>query len=150
MPGPGTWAAGDILTAADLNAIGVWSTYTPVLVQNGTRTATVNYASYVQINKMCAVNVDLTCTTAGSAGNIVTVSLPVNSNTSSPVAVGTGLIFDDSGSDVILVTPVINSASTVRFAADATTSYSSAWGANPSVALANNDVISFSIIYRTV
>jgi len=60
MPGPGTWSAGDVLTADDLNAIGTWQTYVPVLTQNVTRTATVTSASYCQINIHYTKFVDLT------------------------------------------------------------------------------------------
>ena len=146
MPSPGSFAAGDILTAADLNAIGVWDSYTPVLAQNGTRSATVNYAKYVVINKMCTVNVDLTCATTGSAGNIMTVSLPFTASNYNG-ALGTGVFYDDSATDMQLTTVVQNSTTTVRFVTDASTSSTSGLGANPSLALASNDVISFSIVY---
>lgn len=150
MPGPGTWSPGDVLTAADLNAIGVWETYSPTLVQNGTRTCTVNYASYVVINKFCQVNLDLTCTTSGSSGNIITVSLPLTASTTgaTDLSLGGGIFYDDSASDVILVTPVFQSSTTVRLMTDSTTSRTGGLGANPSLALANNDVISLSFQYR--
>lgn len=149
MPGPGTWSPGDILTADDLNAIGVWTTYTPTLAQNGTRTATVNYAEYVQINNLCIVNVDLTCTATGSAGNIITVSVPVSiAGGSSIRTLGSGFFFDSSGSDVDLITAVYNSTSTVRFFDASTTDRNSGYGADPSIALGADDVISFSLAYQ--
>lgn len=143
MPGPGTWAAGDVLTADDLNAIGTWQTYVPVLAQGGTRTATVNSASYSQINKFCVVNVDLTCTTTGTVSGI-TVTLPVNSALSSGNAVlGSGVFFDSSASDYILVTCHRSSSSTIGF-------YKDLDGGSLNTALGNGDVISFSLTYQTV
>jgi hypothetical protein len=143
MPGPGTWSAGDILTAADLNAIGVWTAYTPVLSQNGTRTATVNYAEYSQINKLVFCNVDLTCTTTGSASNAINVTLPVTATSS--VSAGTGLFYDSSGTDVQVLS-VLSGTTQVSFYSD--TSTTNVLGVTPNVTLGNNDVISFSIVYE--
>ena len=145
MPGPGTWSAGDILTAADLNAIGVWTSYTPALEQSGTRSSTVNYAEYCVINKVCFLNVDLTCTTTGSAGNAIRVTLPVNGDGSAS-GFGSGQFFDSSGSDVTLLN-CLSGTTNVEFRSDDS---SNAFGISPSIALGANDVISFSIIYKTV
>jgi hypothetical protein len=147
MPGPGTWSPGDILTADDLNAIGVWQSYTPVLSQNGVRTATINYAQFCVINKVCFTNVDLTCTTSGSAGHQFTVSLPLTPVSASIApTVGSGIFFDESASDMRLVTVLgSNLAGAIFIADDSTTS---GVGDTPSIALANNDVISFSVMYE--
>lgn len=150
MAGPGTFSPGDILSAADLNGIGTWASYSPVLAQSGTRTATVDYAEYCQINKFCVANVSLTCTTTGSAGNVITVTLPVNMASAATLRVlGSGMIFDTSGSDVRLLTAIVNTVSTVRFLTEATTDNASGLGANPSLALGSGDVIQFSVAYET-
>jgi hypothetical protein len=149
MPGPGTWSAGDILTAADLNAIGAWTAYTPVLAQNGTRTATVDYAEYCQINKMCIANVRLTCTTSGSAGSNITVTLPVSASaTATRPIVGSGYFYDDSLTDIRLVSVWRANSTTVAFSVEEGTSDSTGLGWVPSLALANNDIINFSIVYQ--
>lgn len=144
MPGPGTWQPGDILTATDLNAIGAWQSYTPVLSQNGTRTATVNYAKYAQINKMCVVNVDLTCTTTGF-NSVMTVSLPINMASSDVRSLGSGLFFDSSATDVVLCNVIRSSDSAVAFASESDTSITGI-----TTTLGNGDVISFAIFYQTV
>lgn len=154
MPGPGTWSAGDILTAADLNTIGTWTTYTPTVVQSNTVTATVNYASYMKINKFVVANVDLTCTTSGTASNLITVSLPVTAKDPTSGLVfetcfGNGFILDASATDVILLSCFHQSSTTIRFVSEATTTISSSgFGASPAFTLANNDIISFSIMYE--
>lgn len=156
MPGPGTWSAGDILTAADLNAIGTWSSYTPVVAQNGNRTATINYAEYCQINKVCFVNIDLEVTNAGTTANLITITLPVNASTGGAQrALGCGLIFDASATDVILLTALRNTASTARFLTEDSTAIDSGGtpvglGNNPNFALASGDFISLSLMYETV
>jgi len=146
MTGLGDFSPGDILSADDLNAIGVWTSYAPVLSQSGTRSATVNYAEYCLINKVCFVNVDLTCTTTGSAGNAISVTLPLTCNTNS-IAVGSGQFFDSSASDVRLLT-ASGDVTTVSFVAD--DSANDVLGVSPSVALGNNDVVSFNLIYRAL
>jgi len=149
MPGPGTWSAGDILTAADLNAIGAWTSYTPVLAQNGTRTATVDYAEYCQINKMVVANVRLTCTTSGSAGSNITVTLPVTAATSGTRPIfGAGYFYDDSLTDIRLVSVWRAGNTTVAFSVEEGTSEFNGLGTDPSLALANNDIINFSIVYQ--
>jgi hypothetical protein len=150
MPGPGTWSAGDILTAADLNAIGAWTSYTPTVTQNGTRTVTVNHAEYSQINKLCLVNLDVTLTDAGTTANLVTVTVPINLGSSLGRVSGSGLLYDLSATDVVLLTAIYNSASTVRFVTEATTDPASGLGVNPAFALASGDVLSLSLMYETV
>jgi hypothetical protein len=136
MPGPGTWSPGDVLTADDLNAIGAWTAYTPVLDQNGVRTATVNYAKYALINKLCYVNVNLTCTTTGqSGGDSPTVTLPfANVATSTNLPVGVGIFFDSSA------------LTTSLFEVGAFQSKVSLPITNTT--LGNNDVVSFSLAYE--
>lgn len=146
MPGPGTWSAGDILTADDLNAIGLWTSYTPVLEQSGTRSATVDYAEYVVINKMCIANVKLTCTTSGSSGSRVNVSLPLTAaTTAEKTVVGSGYFFID-GNDVQLVSAAIDTTTKLSFFNEASTG--NPWGQSPSTGLLNGNVISFNVMYE--
>ncbi len=142
MPGPGTWQPGDVLTAADLNAIGTWTSYTPTLTQSVARTATVDYAEYAQINKMIAANVSLTCTTTGSLANI-RVSLPVNfiNQALDLTLVGSGIFFDSSATTTSVLGVVASNVSYVEFRADNST-------ALLNTTLGNGDVISFSIVYE--
>jgi hypothetical protein len=149
MPGPGTWSAGDILTAADLNAIGAFSSYTPVLAQSGTRSATVDYAEFCQINKVCIANVQLTCTTTGSAGNAITVTLPVAATGGGDINFGSGYFFDSSLTDVRLISVTRSTSTTAKFFVEESAS-TAGLGSSPSLALGANDVISFSIVYETV
>jgi hypothetical protein len=143
MTSPGSFLPGDVLTADDLNGIGVWQTYTPVLTQNVARTATINEARYVQINKMCLVNVDLTCTTTGST-NDITVSLPLTARTSgAATTVGSGVFYDLSATNNVLVTVERFTSTTLVFIANASTQ-------QLTTALGNGDVISFSIAYETI
>lgn len=150
MPGPGTWSPGDILTAADLNAIGAWTSYTPVVTQDGARGVTVDFAKYALINKFCLVTLKVTLTNAGSTNSTITVSIPVNmGSTDDGRNVGNGYVFDSSANDVILVNALRNSTSTVRMMTDLTTSTTTGLGNSPNLILASGDVISLSLMYET-
>jgi len=143
MTALGDFAPGDILSADDLNSIGVWESYTPVLTQNVVRTATINEARYVQINKMCLVNVDLTCTTTGST-NDINVSLPLTARTSgASSAIGSGIFYDSSATNNVLVSVERINSTSVVFIANASSQ-------QLTTALGNGDVVSFSIAYETI
>jgi hypothetical protein len=146
MPGPGTWSAGDVLTAADLNAIGVWTSYTPTVFQPTAVTATVNYAEYVQINKMVVVNVDITVTGTGTANTQILVDTPVNANFGS--GRGGGFFFDSSANDVRLIQVNLLSTTRIRMFVEAGTSTSDSLGLNPNLTLGNGDVISFTMTFE--
>lgn len=134
MTSPGSFVPGDVLTADDLNGIGVWESYTPVLTQGVVRTATINHAKYVLINKLCYVNVDLTCTTTGSNAS-ATVTLPFNNVAqTTTIAYGTAIFFDSSASTTTLL--AVAPSSTVGTVGITSTT------------LGNNDVISFSLAYQ--
>jgi len=76
MTALGDFSSGDVLTAADMNAIGTWSTYTPTLTNF---TGTVDFAVYAVVNKIVIVHasIDLTSTVTGT----LEISAPVNFST---------------------------------------------------------------------
>lgn len=149
MPSPGTWSPGDILTAEDLNAIGVWSTYVPELAQSGTVACTVNFARYVKINKMCAVTLDLVATTSGGAAIGINVSLPFAIvNRTNATAIGTGYFFDHSASQGYLLTSLgAANGDTVSFYAEGSNAVD-VFGGSPAVTIGANDTLSLSIMYE--
>lgn len=91
---PKTWVAGDVLTAAQLNAelrdalLGAfplgppdvaWTSYTPTLTQSGAVTKTVSYAKYTRVGRLVVASCRLAVTGTGTAGQPVAVGLPVAS-----------------------------------------------------------------------
>ena len=76
---------GAVLTAAELNTGLTYATYTPVWTQSTIITHTLNTARYTQFGKLVIAEVQLTATTAGTAGNKVTISLPVNASSNNKV-----------------------------------------------------------------
>lgn len=77
MTALGDFSAGDVLTAADLNAIGTWQTWTPtVSVTTGSSTITVNNAEFTQIGKLVVGRFDATVTAQGTGSGSVDFTLP--------------------------------------------------------------------------
>ena len=79
------FTSGAVLTAAELNTGLTYATYTPVWTQSTTITNTVNTARYTQFGKLVIAEIVLTATTAGTANNKVTISLPVNASSNNKV-----------------------------------------------------------------
>lgn len=106
---PRTWVDGEVETASILNAHirdnlnavvpngpDAWTSYTPTLTQSGAVTKTVTYAKYMKVGRLVVVNLLLSCTGSGTAGNAVKIGLPVAAAVSSAVPIGTGYINDSS------------------------------------------------------
>lgn len=108
----GTFVAGQVLTAAELNSAGTWQNYTPTWTQSATITKTVNWARYTQLNKLVIGSIKMTATGAGTANNIIKIGLPVNASTNNGVM--GQLIINDSGSGATR-TAFFDSASTMKF-----------------------------------
>ena len=97
MATPFPFGSGNVLTAAELNAIGeAWTSYTPVFKVAGVTVATtVGYAKYAQVNKIVICNVRLVTTAVGGANGTLSISLPIASTTSDDMAcIGTFAIKD--------------------------------------------------------
>jgi len=78
MTALGDFSSGDILTAADMNAIGAWTTYTPTISSgSGTPTTVTANAKYVRLNEIVIVRVRIDITDKGTAGGSVEFTLPV-------------------------------------------------------------------------
>ena len=86
------FTSGAVLTAAELNTGLTYGTYTPVWTQSSTITHTRNWARYTVFGKLVVASIKLTSTTAGTAGNAIKITLPVNASSDNQ-ALGTA-VFD--------------------------------------------------------
>lgn len=161
---PKTWVAGDVLTAAQLNAelrdalLGAfplgppdtaWTAYTPTLVQSAAVTKTVTYAKYQRIGRLIIAQVVLVCTGAGTAANQVLIGLPVTAAAPTFTVVGQGYIFDQSANLVYRGIADLPSSTTVRLLATNST-VSAALGVDAfTAALAASDEIKVSVMYES-
>lgn len=74
MTALGDFSPGDVLTAADLNAIGTWSDFTPSYLNFS---ATTNRAKYAQVNELVFIKMDISLTSAVGATMFID-DMPVN------------------------------------------------------------------------
>lgn len=161
---PKTWVAGDVLTAAQLNAelrdalLGAfslgppdsaWTGFTPTLVQSGAVTKTSTYAKYTRVGRTIKAAYVLTCTGAGTAANPVTIGLPVPAAQTSLLCVGSGWIFDASANLMYRGVAEITGASTFAFRDTMSTVATLFLGATGfTAALASSDIISGTVTYE--
>jgi hypothetical protein len=126
-----------------------WTSYTPTVKQpSAISNVTVNYAKYIKLGKTVHCNVLLTIgSSGGTAGNAVTVSLPVTSASSSNIAVGSADLYLDANQRRYVATAVLSSTTDVSFRA-LYSAIGGFYGANPTVGIALSDTISFSVTYE--
>jgi hypothetical protein len=175
---PKTWVAGDVLTAAQLNAelrdalLGAfplgppdvaWTGYTPTLAQGATGNIakTVTYARYTRVGRLIVVAGLLAVTGTGTAAAGVSVTLPVAATASAPVllpVMGTAFIYDVSATTYYPGFPKLESATVMSFLPGGTTiglgwqSLGQGGGVAAGTfgaALANGDTVAFSAVYES-
>lgn len=91
----GTFVAGQVLTAAELNTAGAWQSYTPTWTQSATITKTTDWARYTQLGKWVQGSIKMTASSAGTANNKILVGLPVTASANNFI-IGSMLIYNDS------------------------------------------------------
>jgi len=74
------FAAGQVLTAAELNAGLTFTDYTPTWTQSAAITKTVDFARYTKFGKLVIGSVKMTASSAGTGNNKILVGLPVNAS----------------------------------------------------------------------
>ena len=154
MTALGDFSSGDVLTAADLNAIGTWTDYTATFGGITAGNGTVNYSHYVQLNNLVIAKAQFTLGSTSSVTGLIDISLPVTASEPSgepQVTSGYGRIFDSSTSSVYWCVPYIVSTTQARIYVTATTS-TYAYRANTSATVpmswSTNDSIQAVVIYQ--
>jgi len=104
MTALGEFSAGDVLTAADLNAIGTWTAYTPTFTNLTVGNATLGF-SYTKINEIVHVVGVMYFGSTTSISSTPTMSLPVNRYSSDLEVLGTGY-FGDTGTGTYMMFPL--------------------------------------------
>lgn len=135
---------GQVGTAAEN---GAWTDYTPTIVQSAAVAKTVTRAKYRRTGSQVEVHVRVDMTAAGSAGNTVTISLPITAAYSGNVdIVGTMAVYDASAGQVYSGPARLASTTTVDCLAH--NSGAAPVGSSPSFALASGDVVSCHVSYE--
>lgn len=130
-----------------------WTSYTPVVSQGVTTNIakSVFFASYYRWgpnNKTCTFGINLTMTGAGTAGSIITVSLPVASQMGVNFSVGFGAVTDVSGPTRYPSSVELSGATQGEIVFTGDTSGNSQIGQQPSFALAAGDTLQAQGTYQ--
>lgn len=135
---------GTLISSATL---GVYTTYTPTIAQNGARTTSALAGRYCQMGKWVHAYGSATLSNAGTSGNAVLVSLPV-AFASGTQQCGTGGVQRIAASTFYRA--LVASASgtqDIRFFRDAATDGNEV-GVNPAFALASGNIITWNVTYE--
>lgn len=133
----------DNFDAAFPLGVDAWTSYTPTLTQSGALTKTVTYAKYQRIGRTIHLMVNLTITSAGTAGNAIVIGLPVAAASSSGVL--GSFRYLDAGTTVYAGICFGVSTTTMELAS---TNNANPFGVSPAVTAANNDTIQVAVTYE--
>ena len=146
----GTFTTGQVLTAAELNAIGTWTTYTPTWTNVTVGNGTVDF-KYSQLNKIVIIRGRFTMGTTSSISGIIRFTLPSGLSALSTAAVTAFCRILDAGvvGYVAALEPVTTSQLQVVVANTAGTygSYA-ATSATVPMTWGNGDLFEFFIVYE--
>lgn len=128
-----------------------WQTWTPTVTQGVAVTVTVNYARYVVIGQTVVMMIRLSCTSAGTAGSVISIggqgAIIQPTNTSGVTVIGSGIINDTSAGTNYQGAIIAFGATDWRFIINLSTAY---LGSNPALTLASGDAISFVASYERI
>ena len=131
---------------------GPLTTFDPVITQSGAVAHTVNSSTYQRVGRNISWRFTLTCSGAGTAANVVTVSLPVNNVLASDMAtIGTMEIYDTSANTIYGGPAVTVTAGTIRARSrfpDANVGFTYLGTLNFTAALAAGDIITGCVAYE--
>ena len=152
----GTFADGQVLSAAELNAAGTYTAYTPTWTQSATITKTTNLGQYMLFNKLVVANFSMTATSAGTANNVIVVGLPVTASANNSL-LGQAYLIDVSvgvsGTLYPLVAAYLSTTTMAFYAGggnetDYATGQAGLTASLVPVTIASGDIIVGSITYR--
>lgn len=126
--------------------VGAWTSYTPTLTQNGAKSTSTNSFAYARVGGRC-IDVDgqLTCTQAGTAGNKITLSLPVTAASRYVNGTPLGSAICNDGSAWRSGSAVFDTTTTVAIQLD---NLANIYGILPSIALASGMKIAMKLRYE--
>jgi hypothetical protein len=128
MANPFPFVAGEVLTAADMNGIGEWTAYTPVLSAGGTPVTlgagSTQSGTYARIQDLIIYRFRVAFGTSGQnfgSGNY-TISLPVTASGVTQFyesSIGTTAIYDQSAGNVYYANAWISSTTSLSLISQA-------------------------------
>jgi hypothetical protein len=137
----------DGLITGSGKSLGAWTTYTPALSQTVAVTTSTTEGRYVRIGTLVVVRVRLIVSSSGTAGGIISVSLPIAANPTYGIfgINGSGIIFQAATNTQHVVVPHLASTS-VNFVSDI--SGGGNFGQQASYQVVSGDYVSFTAMYE--
>lgn len=123
-----------------------WTSFTPTFVQNGNRTATINYAKYLVVGKTAFVTVLATLTNAGTSGWGISCTLPAELSIVGGIRCIGVFEYNDAGTTNYVGAVRRASATSIDFQCH--NGAGGVLGVDPLFAIANTDTIAFSLQYE--
>jgi hypothetical protein len=137
--------SGQVLNASTLNTIGAaWVDYTPTLTQSATITKTISNARYCQIQKTVFVQVYLIATSAGTAGNIVKIGLPIAARAANSSTTGIAQLYDASTNIMYVSSAYLDSTTACAFLYQT----GNPFGVSPAITIAAGDQLQMNLTYE--
>jgi hypothetical protein len=125
-----------------------WLSFTPTLYQNGSVSASIGYAEYLEIDNLVHLRIHIASAGVGSAGYKIEVrGIPVSISDYSafaPISIGSG-VFLDSGVAMYNVAVCAATATSLIFVISGQGDFI---GVAPSIALAINDAVILTATYK--
>ena len=136
-------------TAYVLNPSISYVAFTPTLTQSGSVAFTNTYCKYVAESNRVTYQGNITATAAGTAGNAITLTLPVTGvgAVGGFKTIGSATFYDASANQQYVLQVVQATTTTITFSSDATAA-GGYFGNTPSLALANADQLSWTCTYE--
>jgi hypothetical protein len=147
--------AGARVRAADLPGVfqtgtDAWQSWTPVWTQSATISKTINVAQYIKIGRLVIASVSLTATSAGTAANRLSVTLPVTAASAVVRTIGS-FRYNKAGTGYYSGSTMTLDATHVIFmqGGPACTEWLGATGSANAAAVAATDTIDFTVMYES-
>ena len=140
------------LTEADINLHlmgegGAWTSWTPTITQSVNVTFTNTRSRFARYGRTIVATVNLAVTGTGTAGNIVTISLPVTAAASATIG-GSGVLIDSSASLNYGGLVELSSTTAFAFIPSATNGVNYLGVTGFTAALASGDIIRAIVTYE--
>lgn len=130
-----------------INPASLWTAFTPSLSQSASVSFTNNYSKYIVNGKTVFFQCSLVATSAGTAANAITVSLPVATSSASVFRViGSASFYDANVTTMYNLAAYTFSTTSVGFTGD--TTGGNAFGAVPAVTIAVGDYVNLAVTYE--
>jgi hypothetical protein len=145
----GTFVTGQVLTAAELNAIGTWTTYTPTWTNVTVGNGTVDF-KYSQLNDIVIVRARFTMGSTSSITGIIRFTLPTGLTAANTILFAPCRILDAGVAGYVAALEAVSTSQVQVVVANTAGTYGSYAGTSATVPFTwgNGDLFEFVLIYE--